>query len=88
MRLRPAAFARYRASSASRSSSPDATGGCGGGIAAAVGYEEEELLAAVAVDGLAGAGRCVEAQCDLAQDVVAGEVTVVIVVELEVVDVE
>jgi hypothetical protein len=63
-------------------------GDAGVAAVAAVGQEQKELLAAVAVDAFACASRLVEAACDLAQGFVAGEMTVVVVVEFEVVDVE
>ena len=57
-------------------------------IRAAVRHEQQEFLAAVAVGALAGADHQVDARGDAPQRLVAGDVSVVVVVELEVVDVE
>ena len=54
----------------------------------AVRQEQEELLAAVAVDALPRPDHEVDARGDPPERLVAGDVPVVVVVELEVVDVE
>jgi len=63
-------------------------GGQGDVVDAAVRQKEKELLTAIAVDAFVCPSRPIEAVCDVAQGFVTGEMTVVVVVKLEVVDVE
>src|SRR5262249_11132413 len=65
-----------------------ARGGERGGVERLLGEEDEELLAAVAVDGVAAAHRGGEGGADAAQQMVTLEVAGAVVEALEVVDVD
>ena len=67
---------------------PQPLGGERGGLDRLLGQQHQEFLAAVAVEGVAGADLLIERAGDRAQDVVTGQMAGRVVVGLEEVDVE
>jgi hypothetical protein len=57
-------------------------------IRAAIGQEKKELFATIPVDALAASSHLLEALCHPAQGLVSSKVSIVVVVQLEVVDIE